>query len=142
MADDREIKGAGIFHGPPHDFTIVNRPTVIAHRNTTGFAQFAHFRKRFTLETFGDGPDRKNIGQFCFGGPLKDVVSYRLVIVDGVGIRHTGYGSEATRHRSLDAGLNVFLIFITGFPEMNMDIDQPRNHQPVCRVEYLSIARI
>src|SRR5215510_10450786 len=100
MIDYGKIKTSRVFHRPAHHSRIGNWPSVIGDCDYACILHLAHLSQLPAATAFGNGADRKHIGQpGCF-----TLLNYEArdswIVVDGVGIRHRTNAGPTPCHRS------------------------------------------
>ena len=141
MADDRQIKGAGVFQGPAHELGIAHRPAVVGQGHGPGLFQFAVFRQDLPFGALGQGCHGVDSRALGLGRLFQDVAGDHGSIVDRQGVGHAGHCGESSGQGRLAPGSDGFFVFLSRLPEMGMHVDEPRTdkaaadiHDPVARI--------
>ena len=122
--DHRRIRKLRIFENPPHHRRVHDGRAVVAEGHGARLAKSHHLRHYPTLELASRRSNRANLGRGILLGPIENVFRDGGVVVDGVGIRHTGHLCESARHRRSASARQVFLVFLPRLAQMGMHVDE------------------
>ena len=136
MRNHRESEHARIFQGTAHQLAIHHRLSIIGDTDHPRLAQLADFCQTFPRQAYRDGADRKHLHQADGTCLLENILGDRRIIIDRIRIGHARNRGETTSHRGRSAALDAFLVFIAGFTQMSMDVDQARDHQQTTRIDH------
>ncbi len=114
-------------HGLSHDAVVENGLAIVADAHRSGPLQRAEVGKYRTFAGMSRGCDRKDVHHRAAlrllqpGDPLRRVN-------DGLRVGHTAHGSKSSRGCRGRAGGDGFLVALSGFAQMNMQIDEAGSH--------------
>src|SRR5690606_14496866 len=83
-----------------------------------------HLGELLALEAARDGADREKARAAGGFGALKHRPGDGGIVVHRAGVRHGADGGEPARRGGLEPRGDVFLVFVSGLSEMNVDVDE------------------
>jgi len=130
-------EGMGVFQRPAHDGAVHDGFAVIGKGDGPRLLEIPELRQGIPLGTKRNGGDGIDMDEVRLPGLAEDEFRYGAIVVDGIGIGHTGHGGEAPGGGGRASRGDGFLVFIARFPEMDMHIDEtggddeaPQLHDP------------
>ncbi|OQB51519.1 MAG: hypothetical protein BWX99_02731 [Deltaproteobacteria bacterium ADurb.Bin151] len=123
MLNNRQVQGAGVFHGAPHQGRIHNRFSVIGQGDHTSFLEVPEFRHLFALGTDTDRADGIDAGKIGFNRFSEDEFGNRAVIMDRFCVGHAGNGGEPPCYSRGRTGGNRFFVFQARFAQVHVHVD-------------------
>src|SRR6266850_2094860 len=141
MVNDCKIESTRIFHGPAHHSRICNRTAVVRHRDDTRILHLTHLGKFLAAASFCYRPNWKDISELRRQPLLDNEASNRRIVVDGIRVGHRANSSPTAGHCSSGPGCYRFFVFLTGFAEVYVEIDETRSDYKPGRIKHLSAFR-
>ena len=89
------------------------------------------------MRSLSDRADRKDVGESGRFSLFDDEARDGWIIVHWIGVWHRADGSVAARDRSQRARLNRLFIFLSGFAQVRVQINEAGRDDETCRVEHL-----
>ena len=132
--DDRQVEHPAVFEGAPQDGWIPDGPVRIGQRHGAGLGQFAYFGQAFSRSPgreCGNGIDLRRRS----GCPGPNESHGGRVVDDRIGIRHTRHAGDAARDGGARPAFEVFPVFVSGFAEVDVHIDQAGQDELTGRVD-------
>ena len=131
VVDDGPTQIQGVSQRQAHQVGVIDRVAVVAVSHDAGGGQFLDFGQFPAAAALGNAADGKNPHYGVGLGPLLDQFHYRRVVNGRVGVGHTAEGGKAAAGRRPGAGSDGFLILEARFPQVAVQVNEPRrSHQP------------
>jgi hypothetical protein len=128
VVEDGQPEQRAIFRGAPQDLVVLHTPSVIGHRDNPRLRHRPDGRELLAEGAGGDRAGGENVDYPDLRRPLFHPRNDARVIGHRVGIGHGHHRGEAARRRRFRPGLDGFLRTLTRFPQVHMDVDEPRAH--------------
>ena len=122
----RNVKSQGVLQCPTHESRVHHGESVIGNPNGTSLHKFPNRGEALPFLAHGKGTHGIHAGKPC-GTSLGSYKADRRRRIDHrIGVGHGTDRRESTRHRGGGPGGDRLLMLSSRFPEVHMDIDQPR----------------
>jgi len=131
-----------VVHRAAHEPIVLHPTSVVGERHGTGGDHVADLGERGALETLGDGTYRIDVDDTLRGGLLDEEGHLRATVADRFGVGHRGDPGEPTMGRGPTAAGDGLLVFITGLPQMHVDVHQTGDQHLAGEVHDLGVRRL
>ena len=129
VLDDRQIERARVLEGAAHEPRVHHRAPIVGDRDDAAFLHVRDVGERLALEALRDRPDRMHAHGADLSRAPHDQLGDRALVVDGLRVGHAADRGEAARRGRARPGLDVFLVFLPGLAQVDVQVDQP-GHDP------------
>jgi hypothetical protein len=124
VLDQRQIERPGVLERAAQQARVHHRAAVVGDRDDAALFHVGDIGQHLALEALGDRADRPDPDGAELAGAPHDQLGHRALVVDRLGVRHAADRREATGGRRARAGLDVFLVFLAGLAQVDVEIDE------------------
>ena len=125
MRHERQPVAESVFHGSAHQLAVADWLAIICYRDNSGFFHLTIFSKTSSFAFVADCAGRIN-PRWAVSSFFYNKTGYRGSIVDWFGVWHADNGGKAASCCRTGAAFNGFFIFLAGFSQMNVHINETR----------------
>ena len=111
-------------HGPAHDPAVCDGPSVVRKSDRTRRDEAGHVDELRALRAPRHRGDGQDVGQTGPPGFGQDALRDLGPVVDGIGVGHGADRRESAADGRPDAGGDGLLGLVTGFPQMDVEVDE------------------
>jgi hypothetical protein len=129
VLNHRHVEYAGVFEGAAHHARRHDAHPVIADGDRSRFAKLAHLGQFRASLPDGDGADGVKDGRSDLARASEHEVRDGARVVHRLGVRHDADVRVAAGCRSAESRRDVFFVFVTGFAQVCVQIDE-RGEKP------------
>ena len=140
MVHDGQIEHPGVLHCAPHHFMVLHAVAIVGDGHDARLGHRSDRSHLFTVQPLGDSAGREHVDQSVFACAIDDPGDGACAIRRRVRVGHADDGSKSAGGCRLGSGLDGFLVGLTRLPQMNVDIDQPRSHHQIPRIDGFAFA--
>ena len=127
MIGNGNVERAGVFQRSAHQVTGDDGLAVVRDRDGPGAHHLPELGEPLALLADRDGADRMHARQSGAPRLPHDESHCRLVVGDGIGIRHRADRREPARRGRARAARHRLFVFVAGLAQMHVQIDEPRS---------------
>ena len=141
MIRDGYPEGAGVLKRRAHQVTRYDGLAVVRHGDGAGSHHLAELRQVFAALAHRNRPDRKHPREPGTGRLAHDEPDRRLVVGDGIGVRHGAHGRESARHGGARAARDGFDVFVPRLPQVHVHVHEARGDDFAAHVPHVDPVR-
>src|SRR5215207_3586112 len=123
---DRQAERTRGLQGLAHDPRVSRRLAVVREPNRASHGQRVEVDRSLTAPPFADSGNRMHRDQCIASGASLQLFEGNDRVERGLGIRHAEYRCESPGCRGGSPRFDRLFPLLTGFPEVDMDVDQTR----------------
>src|SRR5690606_7661183 len=127
------------FAGAAHELVALHAVAVVGDRDDAGFGERADRGKGFALHVDGDAAGGQHFYHGIAFDDVFDVLDRAGVARGRRGVGHADDGGETAGGGAVGAGGDVLLVRLTGFTEVNVDVDETGAGDEVGAVDDLGL---
>ena len=137
VIDDGNAERLRVLERRAHEVRAHDGAPVVAHRDRARAHHLAELRERLALLSDGDRADRMHARRRDAARLANDESDRRLIVGDGLGVRHRADRGEAARGRRARARRDRLDILASGLAQMAVHVDEARRDERARAVEHL-----
>ena len=137
MVGDRDVEGAGVLERGAHQMAGGDRPAVVGDRHSARAHHPPHLGKFLASLSHRHRADGIHAGE---PGPHRlahDEPHGRLIVGDGIGVRHRADGREPAARRGACAGRDRLLVLVPRLAQVHVHVHEPGRDDPARDVAHL-----
>src|SRR5271157_5962554 len=113
---------------------VLDAVTIICNCNDAGLDHRPDWCHLFAVQPFRDRAGWEHVNSSTCACPIRDPCDRAWIIRRWFGVWHTNDRGKTAGSCRPTSGLDRFLMGLTWLTQVNVDIDQPRRHDEVARV--------
>jgi hypothetical protein len=133
VIDDWRNQHARVFQCTTHQQRRCNRSAIVGKRDAACGLLFAKLGELLSRRSQRHCADRVYACEPGLGGFLQDELCDARMIIDRFSIRHTCHGREATSNCRCGTTRDRLFVFLPGFSQVHVNIDEAGNDEAALR---------
>ena len=126
MIGDGNAEGARVLERRAHEMRARDRLAVVAHGDGAGADHLAELGERLAALADRDRADRVDASRVGARRLTNDEADRRLIVGDGIGVRHRAHGGESAGRRGARAGRDRLDVLAARLAQVAVHVDEAR----------------